>query len=131
MIRRDSPQVPLVICFIVLTVSILSAGLLFPDSGIDYLVLVMANCLFFFMSLVVFNMQRKAMAHPNPNVFVRSVMIGVMIKMGVCLAAVVGYVLLTRPDFNKPAIYISLVIYAVYLVAEVSIVMKLNKSKNA
>ena len=81
--------------------------------------------------MVVFSQQGNGMAHPNPNVFVRSVMIGVMIKMGVCLAAVVGYVLLTRPDFNKPSIYISLVIYAVYLVAEVSIVMKLNKSKNA
>ena len=128
---KNSTILPMVIAFVVITLAIIASVLLLPLAGIDYMVLLFANALFCLTSLVVFNMQRKAMDNLNPNVFIRTVMVGVMLKMLVCLAFVIGYVLLTRPNFNRPAIYLSLLVYLVYLVTEVAIVMKLNKRKHA
>ena len=71
------------------------------------------------------------MQHSNPNVFIRSVMAGMMIKMFIVIVAVIAYVLLSGKSFNKPAIFISLLLYLVYLAVEVAAVMKLNKRKNA
>jgi hypothetical protein len=129
--KRPRPALPLLICFIALTVAILLTGYVLKVAGVNYIVLMAANCLFFLVSLLVLRMQRKAMTNKNPNVFVRTVISGVMIKMFVCIAAVMAYVLLSGKYFNKPSVFISMVIYLVYLGVEVSVVMKLNKNKNA
>lgn len=125
------PVLPLFIAFLVLTLLIFAGALFFTAKGINYSIVMGGNCLFFLVSLLVFRMQFMAMHNSNPHVFVRSVMGGTMIKMFACLAAVIGYYFLSRPAFNKPAIYISMVIYIVYLVVEVRTIMKLNKTKNA
>ena len=91
---RFKVLLPLVISFIILAAAIFLAGILFPGSGINYIVLMAANCLFFLVSLVAFRIQRKAMDNANPNAFIRSVMAGVMVKMFVCIVAVMAYLLL-------------------------------------
>ena len=122
---------PLVLTFSLFTLILLIAKLFFDNNGIDFIVILIANALFFLMSILVFRMQRKAMQHSNPNVFIRSVMAGMMIKMFIVIVAVMAYVLLSGKNFNKPAIFISLLLYLVYLAVEVAAVMKLNKRKNA
>jgi hypothetical protein len=122
---------PLVITFMVLTVLITAAWFGYADKGIDYPVVLGSNVLFFLVSLFVFNMQFRAMHNSNPNVFIRSVMSGMIIKVFVCVIAVVAYYFLSKAAFNKPAVYAAMVIYIVYLVVEVRTVMKLNKSKHA
>jgi hypothetical protein len=89
------------------------------------------NCLFFVISLFVFRMQYVAMYNSNPNVFIRSVMGGMIIKVFACVIAVVAYYFISKGAFNKPAVYASMVIYIVYLVVEVRTIMNLNKTKNA
>jgi hypothetical protein len=125
------PLLPLFISFLVLTVLIFAGNLFFAEKGINYLVLMGGNCLFFLVSLFVFRMQYMAMQNSNPNVFIRSVMGGMIIKVFACVIAVVGYYLISRAAFNKPAVYLSMVIYIIYLVVEVRTIMKLNKTKNA
>jgi len=98
---------------------------------VDFVVLLGANVLFFLVSVVAFRIQYNAMQNSNPNVFIRKVMTTMLLKMGVALAAVIAYVLISGKNFNKPAVYISMLIYLVYLVVEVGLVMKLNKRKNA
>jgi len=122
---------PLVITFFILTAIIFAGYLFYADKGIDYGVLMGGNCLFFLVSLFVFRMQYVAMYNSNPNVFIRSVMGGMIIKVFACVIAVVGYYFISKAAFNKPAVYISMVIYIVYLVIEVRTIMKLNKTKNA
>ena len=122
---------PLFISFFVLTAVILAASLLYANKGIDYVAVMSANCLFFLISLFVFRMQYMAMQNTNPNVFIRSVMGGTLIKVFACLVAVVAYYFLSGTAFNKPAVYVSMVIYIIYLMVEVRTIMKLNKSKNA
>jgi FtsH-binding integral membrane protein len=122
---------PLIITFLVLTAFIFAAILFYAGKGISYPVLLGGNCLFFLISLVVFRMQYMAMFNSNPNVFIRSVMSGMIIKVFGCVLAVVVYYFISKTSFNKPAVYISMVIYIVYLVIEVKTIMKLNKTKNA
>lgn len=123
---------PLIVTFLVLVTAVLITRFLFAGrGGVDYTVVMAANCLFFFVSLLVFRMQYNAMHNSNPNVFIRSVMSGMIIKVFVCIGAVVGYYFLSRENFNKPAVYTGMVIYIIYLTVEVRTIMKLNKSKNA
>lgn len=129
--QRSKVVLPLVITFVLFTVILIFALLFLKDGKVDITVLIGANCLFFLTSLVAFSMQRKAMENSNPNVFIRNVMGTMMLKMLVCLAAVMAYVLGAGKNFNKPSVYISMLIYLVYLVVEVALVMKLNKRKNA
>jgi len=102
-----------------------------PIKEFDNRVVMGGNCLFFLISLLVFRMQYLAMFNANPNVFIRSVMSGMIIKVFACVVAVIGYYLVSRSAFNKPAVYAAMVIYIVYLVVEVRTIMKLNKTKNA
>ncbi|MGB4843356.1 MAG: hypothetical protein WBP16_02760 [Ferruginibacter sp.] len=122
---------PLILTFVALAVLITNQIIFFNDGKIDYVALMGANCLFFLVSFFIFRMQYLAMQHKNPSVFIRSVMGGMLVKVFVCVIAVVAYYFLSGPAFNKPAVYISMVIYIVYLVVEVRTIMKLNKTKNA
>jgi FtsH-binding integral membrane protein len=117
---------PLVITFFVLTGIIFAAKFFYTTTG-----MMGGNCLFFLISLIVFRMQYAAMYNSNPNVFIRSVMSGLIIKMFGCVIAVVVYYFISKASFNKPAVYVSMLIYLVYLVVEVRAIMKLNKTKNA
>ena len=125
------PVRPLFITFLILTAIVFAGNIFKVEKSIDYFVLMGGNCLFFLVSLFVFRMQYLAMYNANPNVFIRSVMGGMLIKVFACVIAVVAYYFLSRPGFNKPAVYASMVIYIVYLVVEVRTIMKLNKTKNA
>lgn len=127
---RFKVLLPLFVTFFVLTAIIILANM-FYAGGIDYTVVMAANCLFFLISLFVFRMQFVAMHNSNPNVFIRSVMGGMIIKVFGCIIAVVGYYFLSGKLFNKPAVYISMVIYIIFLTVEVRTIMKLNKQKNA
>jgi hypothetical protein len=122
---------PLFITFLVLTVLCVAGNFLLTEKGINYGVVMGGNCLFFLISLFVFRMQYVAMHNSNPNVFIRSVMGGMIIKVFACVIAVVAYYFISAKSFNKPAVYLSMVIYIVYLVVEVKTVMKLNNTKNA
>jgi hypothetical protein len=125
------PVLPLFISFLILAVLIFAGNIFFAAKGINYLVVMAGNCLFFLVSLFVFRMQYMAMQNSNPNVFIRSVMGGMIIKVFVCVIAIVAYYFISKAAFNKPAVYLSMVIYIVYLVVEVRTIMKLNKTKNA
>jgi hypothetical protein len=122
---------PLFITFLVLAAIIFAANIFYTGKGLDYAVVMGGNFLFFLISLFVFRMQYLAMYNKNPQVFIRSVMGGMLIKVFGCLIAVVAYYFISGTAFNKPAVYASMVMYIVYLVVEVRTIMKLNKTKNA
>lgn len=122
---------PLVLLFIFTNTFLITAKSLLERNGIDRNVLIAANALFFLTNFIAFLLQRRALQNSNPNVFVRSMMAAMMIKMFVVLGAFLGYVIIMGKAVNKPAIYIAVFLYFLYLAVEVAIVMKLNKQKNA
>lgn len=122
---------PLIFTFVLIVLVLTACRWLVPDPRIDYTVIGFSNGLLFLLSLLVFRMQRKAMANANPQVFIRSVMGGMMIKMFIVIIAVVIYIFAGGKKISKAALFISLLLYLVYLAVEVFAVNRLNKRKNA
>jgi hypothetical protein len=122
---------PLLFVFIAINTFLLTSSAFFDRHAIDRDVLIVANTLFFLSNFVAFFLQSRALQNKNPNVFVRSMMASMMIKMLLVLGAFLAYVVIMGKAVNKPAIYISIFLYFVYLAIEVAIVLKLNKQKNA
>jgi heme/copper-type cytochrome/quinol oxidase subunit 4 len=54
-----------------------------------------------------------------------------MIKMFLCIIAVMAYVVAAGKAVNKISIFIAMFFYLIYLAVEVVILMKMNKQKNA
>ena len=122
---------PLIFLFIFLNTFFLLMPAFLKKYGIDRDVLIIANALLFLTNFIAFFLQQRALQNSNPNVFVRSMMASMLIKMVVLLGAFLAYVVLFGKTVNKPAIYISIFLYLLYLAVEVALVMKLNKQKNA
>lgn len=121
---------PILIIFLLLTVFIFAANNIWVKYNVDKQVLFGANLLFLFTGLLVFFIQKKALQNQNPNVFVRSVIAGMMIKMFSTVLAVLAYVVTVGQGYNKNAVFISLFMYLIYLAAEVMAISKVNRTKN-
>ena len=122
---------PLIVFFILVTGSCSFLKSWLTSKNIDPLVLGFANVLLFILSLAVFSIQKKAMQNPNPQAFVRSVMLGTFIKLMVIAIAVVIYLVAAGENRSVYAIIASLVLYAVYTVIEVRIASKLNRKNGS
>lgn len=121
---------PLLAVFIILSTAIFVSSSMLQKAAFDPTILLVANGLFFLMNLVVFLLQKKALSNKNPNVFVRTVMAGMMIKMLTCAIIVIVYVSKAGPGYNRKSVFTALFLYLIYLAVEVATVMKLNRRKN-
>ena len=129
-----SPQIKIISpLFLVFTLTILVLyairGIL-AQWGIDSAILNIANCIFFLLSVLTFIMQRKALENSNPNVFVRSVMGGMLIKMFVTISVVIVYRLIAGNSVSKVSVFSAMFIYLLYLGVEVAVITKVNRQKN-
>ncbi len=122
---------PVFLLFVIINALIFAFSGKLQDWGIDKTVLLVANVIVLALTVLIFSLQKKALSHSNPNVFIRSVMGGMMIKMIACAIAVVIYVVSIGPGYNKKAVFISLFIYLLYLAVEVRTMTRLNNNKNA
>jgi hypothetical protein len=123
--------VPLFIVFILFTISVFLSQPVLVKYGLDKNILLIANALFLILGIITFRIQQKALQNSNPNIFIRSVMSVMMIKMFVCVIAVLIYVLSNRENYSRASIFAGVFLYFVYLMVEVNVLLKLNKQKNA
>jgi hypothetical protein len=121
---------PLLLVFSIANLTLYAAREILAKWGIDSNVLFFANGIFFLLSLEAFFMQRKALQNANPNVFIRSVMGGMLIKMFFTITAVIVYRLIAGNSVSKVSVFSSMFLYLLYLGVEVSIITKLNRQKN-
>lgn len=128
---RKTIIIPLIALFVIFSGSLTALKNLLFKWGLDYNVLIVANALIFLISLLAFFMQQKALDNSNPNVFVRSVMGGMLIKMFICITAVVIYRLIAGEQVSKVSVFAAMFLYLIYLGVEVAVITKLNKRKNA
>jgi len=129
--KLRSVLAPVVLIFILFNSFFVFAEKFLTKWGLNNSVLIIANLLFFAITLIAFFMQQKALKNSNPNVFVRSVMGGMMIKMAICIVAVFVYAFAFKENFNKRTILAAMFLYLIYLAAEVLVATKLNKQTNA
>ena len=121
---------PLLTVFVLTNITLYAVREIVTKWGIDFYVLFFANDIFFLLSLVAFFMQRKALGNSNPNVFIRSVMGGMLIKMFVTITAVIVYRLIAGNSVSKVSVFSAMFLYLLYLGVEVAIITKLNRQKN-
>ncbi len=128
---RNKLIIPLITLFVIFSGSVVASRNLLAKWGIDSDVLVIANIIFFLVSLLAFFMQQKALNNSNPNVFIRSVMGGMLVKMGVVITAVIVYRLVAGNAVSKVSVFAAMFLYLIYLVVEVAVITKLNKQQHA
>lgn len=121
---------PLLLIFISVNAFILLTPALWLKYHIDQDVLIYANLIFLLTGILVFFIQKKALTNSNPNVFIRSIMSGMLIKMFTTVIAVFAYVIAAGKGFDKKAVFISLFLYLIYLAAEVIAISQQNKKRN-
>jgi hypothetical protein len=120
----------LVIIFVALSILFLILKTPLENIGVNNMVLLGANAILFAISMLVFLIQYKALQNSNPNVFLRSIMTGMMIKMFISAISIISYVVISGNNLNTMAVLIFFVLYVVYLVTEVTTISKLNKKAN-
>ncbi len=125
------PLLPIFIIFFLITAGCFAASGILSRYNINSNVVLGGNIFFLLLTLLSFSIQQRGMQQTNPHAFVRSVMTGMLMKMLLTIAAVMIYVYASGDQFNKKGIFIALLLYLVYLAAEVRIIMKLNRNKNA
>jgi hypothetical protein len=122
---------PLVLLFIILNTFCITGRSLLEKYNIDNIVLIAANAILFISNFVTLILLQRSLKNSNPNVFVRSMMAGTLIKFMMVAISFMIYAVVAKKNINKPAVYISIFLYFLYLAVEVSLMLKLNKQKNA
>lgn len=98
--------------------------------NLRYDIMLLANCLFFLISIFAILMQQKALKNSNPNVYIRSVMGGMMLKMALCVGAVAVYIVGFPNSYSAATIFVCMFLYLIYLAVEVFTATKLGRYKN-
>ena len=121
---------PLLLVYVIANLVLYAVRVILTKWGIDFAVLLFANSIFFLLSLLTFFMQRRALQNSNPNVFIRSVMGGMLIKMFFTITAVIVYRLIAGNSVSKVSVFSAMFLYLLYLGVEVAVITKLNRQKN-
>lgn len=88
-----------------------------------------ANLIYFILSVISLRLQERAVVHPNPHVFVRTIVGGMFLKMMLTALALLVYVRWVNPQYGWVSVFSALLVYLCYLVAGVSLAGKLNRKK--
>jgi len=116
--------IPIIILFVFLNGLIFFFRSLLEENGFNINFLLISNLIFFVLSLTGFIIKGRAIRSLNQQKFVRGVYASVMIKMFICMIAVLIYLVMNKENINKPALFSSMVIYIFYTIIEVSGLMK-------
>jgi hypothetical protein len=129
--NKRQAVLPIVFLFIFLNALFIIGSSFLKRHGIDNIVLIAANAILFISNYITLVLLQRSLKKSNPNVFVQSMMAGTLIKFLAVAISFMAYALAAKKNINKPAIYISIFLYFLYLAVEVALMLKLNKQKNA
>lgn len=121
---------PVIFTFILIVAVIFTFTDKFQNASVDPNVLMGGNLLLFVLTIGTIYFQLNALKHKNPNVFIRSVMSAMLVKMVIGVIAVIAYVKLNPGTYSKYGVFGAMICYLIYLAVEVYVVMKLNRSKD-
>ncbi|MBN9380741.1 MAG: hypothetical protein J0H74_08255 [Chitinophagaceae bacterium] len=112
---------------IVLLLVLTSRNWLAAQWNMDYRVVLVGNTVLFIATAFSFYLYSKSLRNNNVQVFLRMMYSSLLVKMVLCLAAVLIYLFVSR-DVNKAGIIASLALYVVYTYIEVKVLMRLSKN---
>ncbi len=120
----------LTIVFVVLNALFIVFAARLAAANVDNEVLIVTNLLLYILSILTHFMQVNALKNKNPQVFVRTVMAGTMIKLFVLATAVLIYLVVAKENRNIPAVFGAMIVYVVYMIIDTRSSLSLNKSRN-
>jgi hypothetical protein len=102
-----------------------------PSSTVDFRVLLVGNGLLFILGLISLRMSMKALKHKNVQVFLQLVYGSFLLKFFVIAITAFIYIIHYKKNMNKAALIGCFGLYFLYMISEVSSVMKQSKKPNA
>jgi hypothetical protein len=120
---------PMILIFIFLNAFFLLGRGWLAKKGVDQDVLIIGNLLLFLVSLITFLITQRSLQSKNPNAFVRAMYGGFIIKFFVVAIAAFVYIMMTKKNVNKPALFICMGLYIIYTFFEVSSLLRVLKQK--
>ena len=120
---------PMILIFIFLNAFLLAGKDWLAKKNIDQEVLIIGNLVLFVVTLVTFLLTYRSLSAKNPNVFVRAMYGGFIIKFFVVAIAAFIYIMITKKNVNKPALFSCMGLYIVYTFFEVTALLRVLKQK--
>jgi hypothetical protein len=114
----------IIVIFVLLTAVFYGINKAVPEY--KFSVLMTGNVVMAVLSLVSYFLVVKQM-NERPEAFVRGVYAGTFLKLLVCMAAILLYVMLNKPNIHKPSLFVLFGIYAVYTIAETWLLSKIAR----
>jgi hypothetical protein len=127
--NKRKSYLPLLIVFIVLNGFFIAAKSWLAEKGIQHEVLIVGNMLICGVSLLSVLITQRSFKSTNPNVFVRAVYSGFVIKFFVLAIAALIYIVMSGQNVSRPAIFSCMALYGIYSFIEVAALMRILKQK--
>lgn len=119
--------VAMVVVFALLSITFIALGIYAPQ--FQTTALHTANVIMLSLSLCAYVLVNKKIAE-RPQAFVQGVYSASLLKLMVCMVAMLGYVLLHKDKLHKPTIFALLGIYAIYSATETILLSKSARTIN-
>jgi len=123
-----NPFSPILIIFFVVALLIVILKFSANNLGNLFNVLFVGNLVLFVATALSFRLYEKGINAKGTHGFIRMIYSAMMLKMAICIAAVLVYAFAFKP-VNKIAVAVFFVLYFIYTFAEIKIVTRLNKDK--
>jgi hypothetical protein len=120
---------PLFILFVILTALFIAGRTMLENWDADQGVLLVGNLIVFITVFVSYQLLQKAISSPNPQSFIRAMYGSFIIKFFLLALAAFVYIMITKKEVNKPALFTCVGIYFIYTFIEIAALMKLLKEK--
>ena len=127
--NKLKPLLPVILLFTLLNGFLLTQKKFLENKGIDQDVVIIGNLILFAITFGSWFISLRGLKAANPNVFVRSMYLNLMLKLFVCMIAAFIYIFTFKKELNKPALFICMGLYFVYTFIEVAALTKLLKQK--
>lgn len=120
---------PMILIFILLNAFFIVGKEWLLKQNIDQDVLIVGNLLLFLVSLLTFLLTQRSLKSTNPHSFVRAMYGGFIIKFFVVALAAFVYIMVTKKNVNKPALFGCMGLYIIYTFFEVTSLLRILKQK--
>jgi hypothetical protein len=120
---------PMILIFILLNAFFIVGKEWLLKQNIDQDVLIVGNLLLFLVSLLTFLLTQRSLKSTNPHSFIRDMYGGFIIKFFVVALAAFVYIMVTKKNVNKPALFGCMGLYIIYTFFEVTSLLRILKQK--
>lgn len=117
----------LLLAYLIIWVILKAGESIWNQLGVQLSVLHGAHLILWVVTLFTYRMAARSFSNPNPQVSVRALMGGMLIKFLVIALAAFIYIIFVRKQVNLPALVGAALLYVIYTVLETNWLLKALK----